>query len=817
MSSSRTAASRHILFGAVAGLALGAAGAAFAADVATDADAASSREVEQVDVYGHKDRGLAKDTGLAVMPYTVQDTPQAINVVPAEQLRQQNVATLDQALRNVPGITVAIGEGGTLSGDQFKIRGQNAQDDIYVDGLRDFGVYTRDSFDTHEVQVLKGPSGAMFGRGSVGGVVNSISKMPMLKEEAEAYGSVGNGDYYRATADLNHQIGPNAAIRVNLMANSNNVVDRDLVGSDRWGVAIAAGFGLETDTSLTFNYLHQHDNRTPDYGIIMVQKPGQLIALPASEFGVPRSTYLGFDTDEDRTTADIFTAKFRKEFNDNLTLTSDSRAGVYHRYFQYTTVDRCDATAATNFCAVKFFGPDPQSAEGGIGGGGPYDQNAWGAQNITALRAKFDIGGMHNDFIFGSDLSYQSNDKTFYAYRLPPGFTYTLGSGTVSRSNIGRNLFDPIHSPPPGYEVYLPSPGDLTNSSATATTVLTSNGTSADYGVFATDRLYFNDHWSVIGSLRYDRYVSDFTTTTVAGVTTPLSADSNLWNPRASLVYEPSASQTFYLSWGRSANPIGTSVVGSGAAIALTSKDLQPEKSETFEAGAKVGFFGNRLSLTGSVFDVKKNNAVQTDPATGFVQAQSGERQEIKGVELGAIGRLTHAWAINLNYTYLDADIKESYLTCSAPPSPLPSTAPTNVVCPAGTPTGTAVPNTFAVGRQVTFTPKHAASLWTTYDLSEAVPGLTIGGGVTYQSKLYLSYAMASASYATPGVIAPSKLSEAPSNLQFDGFIGYQTGRYSISLNGYNLTDRLNYSQVFSSRAVPAAGRTVVLTLGASF
>lgn len=805
-SQARAAASVSVIAAAAA---LGWTGEALA-DVAD-----GSTSVTEVQVTAPHKPPLQRDTGAPTMPYSVQDTPQAVTVIPEAQLKQQGVATLDQALRNVPGITVAIGEGGTLNGDQFKIRGQNAQDDIYVDGLRDFGVYTRDSFDIKEVEVLKGPSGAMFGRGSVGGVINSISKAAELNyDEVEVFGSAGSGDLYRATADINHQLGAHTAVRLNLMVNSNNVVDRDLVGSDRWGAALAVGFGIDTDTSLELNYLHQHDNRIPDYGITIVQKPGQLIALPASEYGVPRSNFLGFDTDEDRTTADVLTARFRKRFNDALTLTSDSRLGSYHRYFQYTTVDRCDATQATNFCANKLFGPNPETAEGGIGGGGPYDQNAWGAQNITALRAKFDLGGMRNDLIAGSDLSYQSNDKTFYAYRLPPGFTYTLGNGSVSRANIGRNLFDPPHSPPPGYVAYLPSMGDLTNSSATPTTVLYSNGTSADYGVFLTDRLWFSDAWSVIGSLRYDRYMADFSTTTVAGVTVPLSANSDLFNPRASLVYEPNAHTTLYASWGRSANPVGTSVVGSGTAIAVTAKDLQPEKSETYELGAKVGLFDGLLAVTGSLFQVKKDNALQTDPATGFIQAQSGEQQKIRGVELGLIGQITPAWSINANYTYLDAEIEESFLSCSAPPSPLPATGPTNVVCPAGTPTGTQVANTFAVGRQATFTPRHAASLWTTYALGH---GFSLGGGVTYQSKVYLAYTMASSSFATPANLIPFKLAEAPENVQFDGFVAYDAGRWSIALNGYNLTDRLNYAQVFNNRAVPTAGRTLVLTVGAKF
>src|SRR5262249_28587073 len=133
------------------------------------------------------------DTGLAVLPSTIQDTPQAISVVTGEQMKEQAVSSLGGALRNVPGITIAIREGGTLAGDQFKIRGFDAKDDMYLDGLRDFGAYVRDSFNYEEVQVLKGPSGALFGRGTTGGAVNIISKRPSL-ENAMAFDLyAGNG------------------------------------------------------------------------------------------------------------------------------------------------------------------------------------------------------------------------------------------------------------------------------------------------------------------------------------------------------------------------------------------------------------------------------------------------------------------------------------------------------------------------------------------------------------------------------------------------------------------------------------------------
>src|SRR5882672_8373433 len=155
---------------------------------------------------------------VSTMPSSsLQDTPQAVTVISGETMKQQATSTLSEALRNVPGITIAIGEGGTLAGDQFKIRGFDAKDDVYLDGLRDFAAYTRDSFNYEEVQVLKGPSGLMFGRGTTGGAINVVSKTPFLGERTIGHIEGGNGSHVRATADTNYQLSDTAAVRLNLM------------------------------------------------------------------------------------------------------------------------------------------------------------------------------------------------------------------------------------------------------------------------------------------------------------------------------------------------------------------------------------------------------------------------------------------------------------------------------------------------------------------------------------------------------------------------------------------------------------------------
>lgn len=810
----------------LAGAAALAAFPAVAAEAAADAADAAAAEVAPVEVNG-KARPLDAEVGVPTMLTTIQDTPQAINVIDAAQLRSQGINTLEQALRQVPGITVAIGEGGALNGDQFKIRGFDSKDDVYVDGLRDFGTYTRDSFNYEEVQVLKGPSGAMFGRGTTGGVINTVSKRPRLEDFQSVDLYAGNGDYYRGLADINHRFGQTTAARLSLMGSSTGVVDRDLIKSERWGAALTVGFGIGTDTQVNIGYLHQHDRRRPDYGILIVQRPGETVARPATEYdvGVERSSFLGFRDDVDRSDADILTVRVSHKVNDKVTLTSDTRYGLYSRYFQYSNLDQCNAACTT----ALFDGNPATEANGGLGGSSPYDNDAWGIQNISTVRFDNDLGPFRNQAIFGIDLSRQENDKNFYAYTLPP---------TIStRPNMPHPIVNPNPDFPAGYGVFRPVPGGNITCPATGnctttvlggapvftnvagTGVLESHGESTDVAVFLTDRLWLSEQLSIIGSMRLDRYTAKLDSILYSGAASPpggVKAKSTLKSPRVSVVFEPADDQTFYASWGRSETPQGTSIVGSGTALTVTAKDLDPEVSKILEAGAKVRIPGTGVSATASVFQIKKDNALQVDPANpGFLLAQSGEKQEVRGFELGLTGQVTPKWTLTAGYAYLDAEIKESFSNCAVPTST--TGAPTNIVCPVGVTAARPVANTVAIGRQVVFVPKHSASAYTTYDLSDWIDGLSVGGNVIYQAKQNLVYQARSISFADRGTLTANRIGVVPESLTFDAFASYRTGPYRLSVNLYNLTNRLNYTQVFGNRAVPAAGRTVIFSVGATF
>ena len=124
---------------------------------------------------------VTDDVSMTKFTEPLLTTPQSITVMPQFVVKDEGVTTLRDTLRNVPGISLAAGEAGA-QGDNLTIRGFTARNDIFLDGIRDFGSYYRDTFNYEQVEALEGPAGIEFGRGSTGGVVNQESKVPTVQQ-----------------------------------------------------------------------------------------------------------------------------------------------------------------------------------------------------------------------------------------------------------------------------------------------------------------------------------------------------------------------------------------------------------------------------------------------------------------------------------------------------------------------------------------------------------------------------------------------------------------------------------------------------------
>lgn len=178
------------------------------------------------------------------------DTPKSVTVIPEAVIQQSGSLTLTDVLRTVPGITFGSGEGGNPAGDRPFIRGFDAQTDVYVDGVRDPGSQSREMFDVERVEVTKGPSSAFTGRGSTGGSINIISKLPTLENFMAGSVTLGTDQTKRFTADVNQTVGT-VGVRLNGMWHDADVAGRDDVFVHRWGFAPSVTLGLGKPTRVT--------------------------------------------------------------------------------------------------------------------------------------------------------------------------------------------------------------------------------------------------------------------------------------------------------------------------------------------------------------------------------------------------------------------------------------------------------------------------------------------------------------------------------------------------------------------------------------
>jgi catecholate siderophore receptor len=259
----------------------------------------------------------------------LRDTPQTITIIPRTVIEEQGATTLRDVLRNVPGLTMTAGEGGTPAGDNLTLRGFSARNDIFIDGARDLGAQSRDPFNLEQVEVVKGPGSSLTGRGSAGGSINLVSKAPTVNRFFSGTISGGSDATKRFTGDINLPINDRAAFRLNLLAHDSGVAGRDVVNNQRWGVAPSFMYGLGTRTRLTLSYYYMGQDNISDYGIPWVPANSNALAeyrdQPAP---VPRNTFYGFrDRDHENLDSHLATVKFERDFNDSITLRDQLRFG----------------------------------------------------------------------------------------------------------------------------------------------------------------------------------------------------------------------------------------------------------------------------------------------------------------------------------------------------------------------------------------------------------------------------------------------------------------------------------------------------------
>ncbi|KNE26054.1 TonB-dependent receptor [Achromobacter spanius] len=685
------------------------------------------------------------------------DTPRTVQVVPKQVIQDQAASTLQDVLRNSPGITFGAGEGGRPGGDLPIIRGQNAASSLFLDGIRDSSTQVRDTFNLEQVEVIKGPDSVYSGRGGAGGSINMVSKAPKATDFTEATAQIGTDNNYRATIDSNWRLADKAAFRLNVMGNKGDVAGRDnAVDFERWGVAPSLTLGVGTPTRITLSYYHYQDDSMPDYSIPYDPKTGQ----PVTEtMGVSRKSFYGLTgRDFMKTRDDVATVDFQHDFSDKLQLRNVTRYG----------------RGTTDFAATN-----PDDSKGNVANGLVYRALKSGYYvtktfaNQTDLTGEFDTGSLKHTFDLGFEYSNIKQNKDGYKESgVPTGgsncvtATSAAGVNTYANPALCASLWDPD----PGTDY----PGTLTRNNNPARY---NTDTLALYGF---DTIKFNEQWQASLGARWDNYRTSGSNI-AAGRNDPAgtpsfystSRNDNLFNYQIGLAYKPLPNGTIYATYGTSSTPSAIAASATSDATSLSNSSLEPEKSRTVEVGTKWQVFDDRLTLSAAAFhDIRKNTSVAVS-ATEV--AQVGEAK-VRGIELGFSGNITPKWNVFGGYTFMDSEMtKGAY-------------------------------NSGAVGQDLPNTPRNAFSLWTTY---KVLPKLTVGGGAYYVDKVYGN------SDATRNANGTPKARWVPSYWRFDAMAAYEFNEhYSAQLNVLNLFDETYYTKAYAAHyAALGTGRAALLTL----
>lgn len=530
----------------------------------------------------------------------LRDIPQAITVVPEELIESQAAFSLRDALRNVPGLTIAAGEGGR-TGDSITLRGFPANSDTYLDGAKDNGQYFRDTFFLEGVDVLKGPSSMLFGRGTTGGIVNLLSKQAHAGDDFSADLSLGSYDLRRLSVDANLGNDQLAGRVSALYHDADSFRDQNFL--ERKAIAPAGRLQLGSDSFFTLQGLYQHEDSVFDYGVPMFR------GRPAD---VGRDTFYGFPDDRfQQFDVAMTTAVLDVGLADNLRLRNTTRYGDYQR--DYRTL---------LFGGVTDMGFDSTVSR-------TQALRANGQQNLinqTDLILKSEWLGYASTLLVGAEL-----DREDYGFR---------SKNSTDVPSIA--IFDPVSVASVG----VGRANDLDGALATDRDTV-----AKTQALYLQEQLALNERWKLIGGARIDHFQADFDDRLIQQ---QLSENNHFVSPRAGVIWQPSEFSSWYASAGRSFNPSAETFTLSAATA-----DLAPEESTNYEFGTKQELLGGRLGLAAALFRLDKDNARTPDPTDPSLTILAGQ-QITNGLEVELSGKITDTVSAFASAAWLDAEIARS-------------------------------------------------------------------------------------------------------------------------------------------------------------
>ncbi len=615
---------------------------------------------EKAEMAEGKDSLRATETSIGKGQQKLRDIPQSITVVTERMMDDRNLDTVKDALKQTAGITFQAAEGGE---EDIRLRGfaLSTTGDIFVDGIRDPAFYDRDTFNLDRVELLRGSASMLFGRGSTGGAVNMVNKVPRLMDENQIDVTVGSHNHRRVVGDFNQQTGESSALRVSA---KKTTADNNGAGSsiDKQGIAGSYRWGIGERDEFTASLYRLENNNGINYGMPWIKPTSTSPASATTLLPVSPTSNYGMASDYNDGTATYATLAHTHRFDGDTELTTRVRRGAYTRDQRASTIR---LTAGEN---LSNFGPSAVLTRG--------TQNK--IQDLDSvylqsdLSAKFDALGMKHELLSGIDVAREQ--KTVYAAR------------TAAQGLGGVDLIKPNTT------VGTPDDGAWVNESSRVLRV-NNQYTSTAWGVYAQDLVQIAPHWKLLGGLRYDNLNGNYDTFAAPaanvsnGTLTNYKMNVGEWSKRVGALFQPSERESYHFSAATSFNTSGDAY-----SLGASNAEVPPEQSINLELGAKIDSADKNFTTRYALFRSTKLHERNTDPLVD-VAVLSGKRHAT-GLELDFTGRITPRWEAYGSFMWIpDARIDEAYKS----------------------PTGSDNERT---GARPSLTPRISATLWNTYQIN---------------------------------------------------------------------------------------------------
>lgn len=696
------------------------------------------------------------------------DTPQTVTVITDKLMQEQKATSLAQALKNVPGITMQLGENGNSSeGDAISMRGFSGNNLFMVDGIRNIAPVNRDTFNVESIEVTKGGAGAEIGRGATGGAINLITKEPHKRLERRLTADVDMAGKVRGTADINQPLTNTTALRLNLLAEQGDIIGRDEVDKSSLGIAPSVTWGLGTNTRITANAELLRQRNTPDGGIstlgmadyhvkndyqasdmtdlsgvadLTAQQVTERLNQAGSTLNnanrVNTKNFYGTNDDFEDVDSQLYGLKIQHDFANGVALTNLTRYSHSQLARQLSAPYQvfADNLTISNGKVTQI-----KDLENSL----PNDPSSWLIRTIRqgVDRENTTFANQTNLTMLGLQTGDISHD-------------ISTGIELIRETQKNRSL---ANNPSNTYvNVYHPdtnlSQGQLAHTGAS------SKGTTNTFASYLFDTIKINDKLQLMAGLRMDSYDSDYTSVTAPTATTTsstrkISDTDTLWSYKGAILFKPLPHASLYTNYSVTQTPPGSNnfALSTTDTNANTNIQLDPQQTKNWEVGGKWNVLDDKLSLGIAYYDTThKNELAEEQPKGSGIIYQLGNRS-IKGWELSAQGDITSQWRINAGLQTMKTQIKE----------------------------GSTGNN--AAGAIARWSPELTGTLWTSYDINDK---LTLGGGARYigEQKRVVDPQLNQASQNMPII---------PSYWVMDLFGSYKINpNLSVDLNLYNVADK---------------------------